>query len=476
MTAVPAVKRHTLLARLLLAYLLPTLGLLGAFGFLAHRIAARSLEQSLGRQLVGIAQAAVSQLRPESIEFLSPGDDGSRTARRLKQRLKAVRERTGVARIFVIDRDHRGRIDTEADVRIGDRYYHAEADRVELDRVFSGDAVSSVLFRGTQGQYFKTGYAPLSTPEGRVVAALGVEGSAAFYADLNRLSQYLAAAGVVIALLVVLISAAFARRLTRPLRRLAEEARRIGAGELDQPIAITGKDEVGLLASTMNDMRESIRARDEELQLMLSGIAHEVRNPLGGIALFSGLLRDELAEEPDRLKHLHRIEKELDTLKNVVEEFLAYTRRQDLERRPVPMAPLIQQVFDLAGPLAKTQEVSLQCDAPQDIHAMGDRQRLSRALLNLVQNAIQASAPGSTVRVTAESVEVGLAIRIRDTGTGIPQDAQAKIFTPFFTTREKGTGLGLALVQKIIKEHGGTLDVESAVSQGTTVTVYLPAA
>ncbi len=465
---------RSILVRLLAAYLLPTIAFFSLFGWLVYRVTAKSLEDGLGRQLISIAQAAAMQLRPEAILFLSPGDDHNRTSRRLKNKLQELLDRTGVARIFILDKQLRSRSDTRPSVLIGDHYYHAEADGAELNRVFKNRAAASILFVGSDGKMYKTGYAPVTQGQD-VVAAVGVLGSADFYRDLDGLRNRLLFSGAVVLGMVTLLAGFLSRRLTRPLRTLAKEAARIGAGDLKDPIAVTGKDEVGLLASTMNEMRQGLFQRDQQMQMMLSGIAHEVRNPLGGIELFSGLLREDLEEDTEKLEHVHRIERELAYLKKVVGEFLDFARQSRPALLKVNLAALSKEIVELMQKDAKDKDITLITDGKDPTLAMGDADQLKRVLINLIRNAIQATAEGQKVTIRWGSNEADSVFwEIEDLGPGIPPDTLDKIFTPFFTTREKGTGLGLAFAKKIIGEHKGSITVTNNAEKGATFKLQLP--
>jgi signal transduction histidine kinase len=471
-------RSSSLLVRLLVAYLLPTLALFALFGWMAHGEAQRNLEDSLGRRLTGIAQAAATQIRPEAVLFLGPGDDGSRTAARLRHKLLQLKQQTRVARIYILDRELRSRSDTRSGVRIGDRHYQAEADRPELRQVFDrAEAASSVLFVGADGRTYKTGYAPV-LKDRTVVAAVGVEGSAEFYTALARLRRVLLVTGAGVALLVMLVSVVVARRITRPLRVLAREATRIGTGDLERPIEATSRDEVGLLARTMNEMREGLFERDTQMQMMLSGIAHEVRNPLGGIELFSGLLKEELQEpaDADKLEHVARIERELGYLKKVVGDFLDYARRAKPAPTPVDLAALQIELAELLRKDADERGVELLTETDAAVWAHCDADQIRRVLINLTRNAIQASSSGGRVLLRCGTDDQAVFCEVTDRGAGIAEEARDRIFAPFYTTREKGTGLGLAFAKKIVDEHGGKLTVESEPGQGATFRVTLPPA
>ena len=473
-------RRGKLRDRLILAFLLPTLALGVGFGFYVHLEAKHALEQEAGDRLVAVARAVAGQLSAsrdgERIRTLS--QDLQRVRRNLRRKLEVVREATGVRRLFVVDAELRSRLDTRSDVPFGELLPEVGLDRHELRAVWEGGTAASRLFTASDGARYLHGYAPVRGKDGAVVAALGVEGSAEWYGTLDRFALTLASAGVVLIALVVLGAVLVSRRITGPLARLAAAAERIGGGRLEDPVAVEGGDEVALLASRLDAMRSALLARDQELQMMLAGIAHEVRNPLGGMELFAGLLRDELGEAgPDadsQLSHVARIQSEIGHLNRVVEEFLAYARRHPVDRRVVEVLPFLEEATGLVDRSAGDSGVELVIEVPPGTKASFDPEPMRRAVLNLVENAIHATASGGTVTVSGHVTAGEASIEVSDTGRGIPRDQLEAVLRPFFTTREKGTGLGLALCRRTAEAHGGTLDLRSEEGVGTTVRLRWP--
>jgi signal transduction histidine kinase len=229
----------------------------------------------------------------------------------------------------------------------------------------------------------------------------------------------------------------------------------------------------------MEQMRQQLRARDERMQMMLAGIAHEVRNPLGGLTLYAGLLRDDLAGDPDKLAHVQRIERELGRLKTIVSDFLEFARRPKPQLQPFDVAELLAEVRDLAVAEATARKVTVAVivdEGVQPARVAGDEGQLRRALVNLAQNAVQACADDGSGQVELACAKRGseVIVSVRDTGAGIDPDTLAKIWTPFYTTKQSGTGLGLAFVRDIANDHGARLSVDSAPGRGTTFTIALP--
>ena len=470
-------RRVPILAKLLGAYLVPAVATFIGFGLVAHYVARRALEEELGRRLTSIAAAAATQIADENVALLGPGDEQTRTYRNLQRRLAELAAQTGAARIYVFAADHTSRCDTRAEVPIGDRYYALDAWQSELRRVFGGATAASVLFRGRDGNLYKSGFAPLRAEAGAVPFAVGVDGAAALYEQLAGFRRTLAAVGAAGALAIVALSIFVARVLVRPIRKLARAADRIGRGDLDEPVTASSRDEIGLVADTMEQMREQLRARDERMQMMLAGIAHEVRNPLGGLELYAGLLREELTGDAEKLGHVARIERELGRLKIIVSDFLDYARRPKPHFGACDVAELLAEVRDLAIAAAQPRNVRVQL-AAEPARVAGDEGQLRRALINLAHNAVQACADDGSGEVTLRCArgDGEVLVSVRDTGAGIDAETLAKIWTPFYTTKQSGTGLGLAFVRDIARDHGARLAVDSAPGRGTTFTLALPEA
>jgi signal transduction histidine kinase len=200
--------------------------------------------------------------------------------------------------------------------------------------------------------------------------------------------------------------------------------------------------------------------------------------------LFLGLLREGLDDRPaddEALAELRgyseRVRREMDYLKGVVNDFLAFAREMPLSRQEVELRPLLDEVRLVLDGDAHARSVALELRCPPELRASVDPGAIHRAVLNLGQNALQATPEGGRVCLLGQAQgDGGVRIAVEDTGAGIPADKLAEVVTPFFTTKEKGTGLGLAIVDKIARAHGGRLRIDSSVGQGTTVALELPRA
>ncbi|HVZ89924.1 MAG TPA: ATP-binding protein [Polyangia bacterium] len=293
------------------------------------------------------------------------------------------------------------------------------------------------------------------------------------------------AAGLALALAVFL----FTLRTLRPLGVLRRRARQVAGGEYAERTGVTSHDEIGDLAREFDVMADAIQEREQRLirserlatvGRMAAQIAHEVRNPLSSIGLNAELLGDELGAQADEARRLvASIIGEVDRLTEITETYLRFTRlpRPKLEREDLG-ALVASAVTLVRGELAQ-EGIALVVDIAPDLPELpADEAQLRQALINLVRNAREALASATTKRLTiavaADRPAGRLVIRVADSGAGIEQADLEKIFEPFFSTKAQGTGLGLALVQQIVVDHGGQIEVDSLPGQGTTFTLWFP--
>jgi signal transduction histidine kinase len=216
------------------------------------------------------------------------------------------------------------------------------------------------------------------------------------------------------------------------------------------------------------------------IETLAAGVAHEVRNPLNSVQINVGILEQELLELlPDRDAHvftvLRKIAGEIKRLDDFVSEFLRFARlpRRNVERLQV--RPLVTDLVAFITPECSKKGVMLDVDLGGPDSAWVDGFQLKQAVLNLVLNALQATPKGGHVVVRTSGDNRRLVVAVADDGEGMSAETREKAFTPFFTTREDGTGLGLPLVRRIVEQHGGSVEITSAPGTGTTVTLVFPA-
>lgn len=210
---------------------------------------------------------------------------------------------------------------------------------------------------------------------------------------------------------------------------------------------------------------------------LTSGVAHEVKNPLNAMRIHIELLRTRLSDPgPDVAENLDVIAYEIQRLDRVVQGFLRFMRPQELRLEPVDVNGLLAAVARLAGPEAAQTGVEIVRDQASGLPPVtGDAELLQQACTNLAMNGIQAMPKGGTLTLaTRAAPRGGVEVRVQDQGVGIAPEDLDKIFRLYYTTKENGSGIGLALVYRIVQLHDGRIEVESAVGEGTTVILTFP--
>lgn len=456
---------------LLFYYLFPILLIFVTVGTYFYFSTETLLDRELGKRLVTVANFASAQIKPFQMSSLQLYDPTNQTATSIKTKFSEIREKNEIERIYLFDLSSKSLLDTDPSFTPGLVYQRNLLHTDEIQRTISGRPSSSLLFKNQHNLYMKSAFAPVFDGE-KVIAIVGVDGNATFFKSLQFLERKLILSGILCMLTIFLVSLFLSKRIVNPIQDLVLSAKKIGDGYLDDPIDIKSTNEIGFLGFVMDEMRRKIVERDQELQVMLRGIAHEVRNPLGGIELFSGILSEEVKDDKSR-QAVAKIQKEVTNLKNLVDDFLNFARKPSLQLEDIDFREFLDEIRLYFSNQLNASQVHLRFHT--DIETIrADFYHLKRVFLNLIHNSIQASQAGGVIDVFAKEEKNQIKIVVQDTGHGINEDNLKKIFDPFFTTREFGNGLGLSFVQKIIQAHGGAILVASELNKGTNMTITLP--
>jgi two-component system, NtrC family, sensor kinase len=308
--------------------------------------------------------------------------------------------------------------------------------------------------------------------------------------------------------------------VTRPIRRLVEANAALGRMDLEHPVEIRSSRELWELARSFNAMRDrlgeamaQIRRASEELEAkvqerteqlrqahqrllqadrlaslgqLAASVAHEINNPLSGVLNYSALMGRILKEDgvpPDRVAEfrafLERVSEQTARAGRIVSDLLSFSRRSKPHRAPADLGAIVRGTVSLVSHKLRLSGVEAELHLDADLPPLAcDTSQIQQVVLNLVMNAAEAARGEGRVVVTARRSGDGrsLLLEVADDGEGIAPEALDRVFDPFFTTKAegKGLGLGLAVVYGIVEAHGGTIDVRSAIGQGTTFTVKLP--
>jgi two-component system nitrogen regulation sensor histidine kinase NtrY len=332
------------------------------------------------------------------------------------------------------------------------------------------------------------GYRPIVF-HGRTVGVLSVP---ALYRqqeidqELAQRNAFMLGAYAFVVLIIIVVGIFLANRLSRPLRDLSEAATSIGKGNLDVQLSVRSADEVGELVRSFNEMtkelkvsRENVARAERELawKEMAKQVAHEIKNPLTPMKLsIQHLLQAYKDGVKDYGQILQRVSatviEQIEVLSRIASEFSHFARMPERRFERVDVKQLLQETVALFSDVRGIEFHTKLSDTPAILVA--DRDELRRVFINLIRNSVQAMEKGGKISVELAVMDQVCGITISDTGSGIPDTLQPKVFQPNFSTKTDGMGLGLAIAVKVVEDLNGTIHLRSAVGKGTTIEMRIP--
>lgn len=296
---------------------------------------------------------------------------------------------------------------------------------------------------------------------------------------------------VIMVVASVIASRLIARKISYPIQELARATERIAKGDLDHRVEVTSRDEIQSLITAFNDMTEDLQEYKRNLlraeriaawRDVARRIAHEIKNPLTPIEIAIYRLKKRLGPDDDAGKvvgeSLDSILRQVEALRSMAEEFSAFAKLPEPQLARLDVNETARSVLSLYGSAVEHIEVATDY-APGLPAALADGKQITGVLSNIVKNAIEAMNGRGKLTIRTSLLGAGASgngamvrIEIKDSGPGIPEEIRERIFDPYFTTKPKGTGLGLALAYRILEDHGGRIAFETG-AEGTTFAVDL---
>ncbi len=293
---------------------------------------------------------------------------------------------------------------------------------------------------------------------------------------IARSNTFLLISLFIVGVVAILLSILFSRKLTNPIKSLASATESIMEGNFKRRVVISGTDEIGRLSETFNKMAEKLEAQESLRRKLLSNVAHELRTPLGAMrSEMEGIMDDivpldkkqiqSLYEETGRLKHI---------LEGIEDLAQAEASAATLEKQHMELKPFLTHIVERFSKLFLDKGVSIEVECADAIMIVGDPEKLSQVVINLLSNALKATEKDGHVGVKAGQREAEVFIEVKDTGVGIKQEDLPFIFERFYKVSEGGLGLGLTIVKELVEAHGGRIEVTSEHGKGSAFTVFIP--
>jgi len=308
---------------------------------------------------------------------------------------------------------------------------------------------------------------------------------------------YIISSIAITAFLVITISWILLKFVKRPLDKIIDNMSRVEKGDLGVRIEYRGRDEISRLIASFNSMVDRLAVAKNELEQfhfqqleradrlasigeMAAGIAHEIKNPLAGISAAVSIIKDDLESGDSRIEILNEVIQQVQRLDKTVNDLLFFGKPSLPEPSCVDINEVITKTLKFASQHRSVANIEKRLELMPDLPAVYvDAKQMQQVFLNIILNAFQAMSAGGTLTIvtgrTFRQEREYIKIEVADTGSGIPPQILEKIFTPFFTTKAQGTGLGLPICCKLIHLHNGEIRVTSDDRHGTVFTVELPA-
>lgn len=276
------------------------------------------------------------------------------------------------------------------------------------------------------------------------------------------------------------------RRIMRPLKELQYAVEDMSHGNYETRVKVSSKDEIGTLSLTFNEMAEAIQREDEEERTFLATVSHELRTPISYVKGYSEALQNGMIEEQKKEETIALIAREANRMERLTNELMKLARgskdieQEHIELYPLPLAETLRDTVCILQRKAEHNIIALNVDVDEDIIVEADDEKLKQIFINLIENAINYSTEGGTVTIKSFVEGKQAIIEIVDDGIGIPTEDIPHLTERFYRVNKArsradgGSGLGLSIVEQLVKEQRATLKIESELGMGTTVTITMP--
>jgi signal transduction histidine kinase len=323
----------------------------------------------------------------------------------------------------------------------------------------------SIPFKGNDGKWYMWGFYRFNS-----YYWLAVRESAARLEKVEQLSTIYWSFGLGGTVLTIILAWFMAGSITKPVNNLVYFSSEIGKGNFNASVPANMHGEINTLAEAMENMKTGLAKNQKEKEDMLAQIAHEIRNPLGGIELLANLTKEDLQKEKKDTGFLDKILKEVNHLKLLITSYLNYSHPVSANPVMVDLSKISKEIENIFYKPMKEKDTLLVFNCPV-ANILFDEDHLRQILINLVSNSLESVGEKGQIEISTETINHRWIINIKDNGAGIPEENLDIIFNPFFTTKKEGTGLGLAISKKLCTENKAELTVKNNSENVTTFSI-----
>jgi|SRR3989339_231348 len=362
---------------------------------------------------------------------------------------------------FLFNADFKVYVHSHTNFKSGREYSQLMLFKEEFIKLKEGESAVTLPFKGDDGDWYLLSFFRI-----RDNIWLGVRESAYRLERVEDFSKIFWLIGISGTLLTILTGWLLSRSITQPLDKLVKFSNQIGKGDFSTSVPKNLRGEIKQLAGAMEKMRDDLSNNQKEKENMLAQIAHEIRNPLGGIELLTNLTKEDLAKGKVKEEYLNKILSEINSLKSLISSYLNYSRPSPAAPSLTDIAEVVDEVKNIFQNEIKRKNAKLELNMELS-KLWFDNSHLKQIVTNLFSNALEAIEINGKIKIHSFAKDNKNYILFNDDGIGIAKENITRIFDPFYTTKKDGTGLGLAICKKLCTENKARLEAESSVGTET---------
>ncbi|MBN2425839.1 MAG: HAMP domain-containing histidine kinase [Calditrichaceae bacterium] len=448
--------------RIFITFSLITIILLSIMARFGYQTARESYESQAVANTTRLCRLLAEKIEVKYLDYIQP-NPSNHAFQYFRQILNDQKIRMELTEVFIFDSS------LILYVNAGNKIAGSELEinRKEIKELEIKACAASLPFKATDDNWYLWAYYRLSSGW-----YLGIQENAGRLAELDKLAYTFFLIGLIGVILTFMAAAFLTRSITKPIDKLVKFSARIGEGFFDDQVPPQRHDELQTLQETLVKMRDALKEKQQEKEQILAQIAHEIRNPLGGIELIAGLMKEDLKNDRTQTGYLQKILTEIKGLKTQINDFLNYSRPAVPRLENVPLDEITNEIEEVLMDRIKSKKIQLFIE--HNLQSVKfDRGHLRQIMINLISNSIDAVPEGGHIIITSGKKGKEVYIMVQDDGSGIPESVGSKIFDPFVTTKKDGAGLGLAICKKLCKENNASIYWDNKVDKGSAFVIQL---
>ena len=455
----------TIKHRIILIFTSITVVLVVVMAFVSYYFVRNIYSNQLYDQTSLLTRMTGAGLNPKFLPLLPAGDKKNLAGDFYRKYLKSQTETMGLRQAFIFDDSFTILAHSDSTYQLGRSQPELMINRSEISSLRSGESTLSLPFKGWDDNWYLWGFYRLDDSRW-----LGIQESADRLAKIEGLAEIFWIIGLSGVFVTVVSGWLLARSIAKPIDHLVKFSEELGKGRFDTAAPANVRGELSTLTRALDRMRSDIALKQKEKMDMLAQIAHEIRNPLGGIELLAGLIEEAAQADEVSRDYARKILDEIRGLKVLVSDFLNYSKPVEAKPEWVDVSDLVDEIRDIFHNQCKTKNFTISQNGEVG-NLWFDPHHLRQILMNLVSNSLEQTGAGGLIEFQVTENQDKSWLLAMDDGPGIAEENLTSVFEPFFTTRTDGTGLGLAICDKLCRANMAEISVRNNSQKGCTFTI-----